>query len=101
MVETTTIDELVDDIDGAFFPVAFIDRHPYDPEKAVVAFDAAKARDYVQRYGYMGDDERHIPRRLIDRLPDRLLFEELVRATANRGLDFLDEGGIRVRITGE
>ena len=107
MVQEMTIDELVDSYEE-YFPCTFIHRYTKDvgdrgqPVPAITAFDVDKAREYVAMHGWTGEcGDVRIRSRMADLLPERCLFEELVRAAAHKHWDFLDEDCVRVRVTDE
>lgn len=90
--EHMTIDQLVEQIDGPFFPCTFLHRHRTDDQN-VTAFDVERARRYLELNGYLPGGHR-----MVAALPERCLFEELVRCVERQCWDFLDEDGV-VQVT--
>lgn len=106
MVQEMTIDELVDSYEE-YFPCTFIHRYTKSIDESgrpcalVKAFDIDKAREFVRSYAWEAGSPKSMSQRMAELLPERCLFEELLRAAAGRDWDYLDEDLVRVRVTDE
>jgi len=86
-----TVDELVAECDGDLFPCTFIRRWSED----VRAFDADKARDILTYYPCTVTGGPT----MVEKLPLRCVWEELVYKLDRDGWDFLTDKCERVRVT--
>lgn len=87
----SVIDQIVEQYGDNPFPCTFIDK--YD-RKNVVAYDREKAVRWLSCHGVVTGGAA-----MVELLPDRLLFEELLERMSYRCFEFLPEDCVSISLS--